>query len=358
MICVRPALLGDLEAMLAVSVRNGLSSFDPVETRNWWLSHPFRAEFEGVPIGWVLESETDGIVGTFSNVHMMYELDGRRFKCGIAGSWGVDSAHRNSSLLLVMSYFRQKGVDLCLNGSAGAIASRVMPALKIPRIASADYDLSYFWITRPRAFAEAVLRKKKIPAAGILSVAAALVLRAGDLRTGGRSRNLATVKPVKGFGDEFDAFWEKIRQGRGRLRAVRSSAALEWRFGGSLRQNRATVLGTFQGGRLGGYVVLRQSVREHLGLRQFVIADLQALDDSPDVILDLLAGALEATRQENLDALEWQGWSPAKRQVARSLHPKSYRYPVWPLYYKAVNPDLVPLLAGAGSWDFSPFDAF
>jgi hypothetical protein len=358
MIRVRPAALCDLEAIDAVCVRNGLSSFDTVETRNWWLSHPFRTEFEGVPIGWVLESDTDGIVGTFSNVHMMYELDGRRFKCGSAGSWAVDRSHRNSSMLLAMSYFSQEGVDLCVNGSASAVASRLMPALGAQRTASEDYDLSYFWITRRRNFARAVLRKKKIPAAGLLSHAAALVLWAADLRSGGRRRNLSEVKQLNGFGDEFDAFWEKIRQGRGRLRAVRSSAALEWRFGGYLRQKRATVLAIFQGGHLGGYVVLRRCVREHLGLRQFVIADLQALDDSPDVILDLLAAALEATRQEGLDALEWQGWNPAKRQVARSLHPKSYRYPVWPLYYKAVNPSLVPVLARADSWDFSPFDAF
>jgi len=267
---LRLATLSDLEAIAAVSARNGLSSFDAVERRDWWLSHPFRAEFEGVPMGWVLENETDGIVGTFSNIHMMYELDGRRIKCGIAGSWGVDVGHRNSSLLLARAYFTQNAVDLCVNGSASAVASPIMEALKARRVPAVDYDISYFWITRHKAFAEAVLRKKKIPAAGILAHAAGLVLRAADLRIG-RRKIPAGLKPVNEFGVEFDTFWEKLRQGRGRMRAVRSAAALDWRFG-PLRRNRATVLGIFEGGNLTGYVVLRRIVREHLGLRQFVIA--------------------------------------------------------------------------------------
>jgi hypothetical protein len=144
----------------------------------------------------------------------------------------------------------------------------------------------------------------------------------------------------------------------GLLRAVRTSAALDWRFGGALRRQNAVALGLFKGQELHGYVVLRKFARPHLGLNQFVIADLQALNDSPHVLLDLLAAALEATREEGMDALEWQGWNPAKRALAISLHPRPFRYDVWPLYYKVVNADLASMLADAECWDFSPFDAF
>jgi hypothetical protein len=56
--------------------------------------------------------------------------------------------------------------------------------------------------------------------------------------------------------------------------------------------------------------------------------------------------------------VEWQGWNPVKRRQALSLRPKSYRYSVWPLYYKAVNRDLASALTQVDTWDFSPFDAF
>jgi hypothetical protein len=72
----------------------------------------------------------------------------------------------------------------------------------------------------------------------------------------------------------------------------------------------------------------------------------------------LVPQALDTTKQEGMDALEWQGWNPAKRSVARALAPKSYRYPVWQLFYKAINPELAPVLARPAIWDFSPFDAF
>jgi|ERR1019366_6688100 hypothetical protein len=358
MIRVRPALLEDLEAINAVWVRNGMFSFNPDDTRHWWLSHPFREEFKGVPIGWVLESSHSEVVGTFTNVHMMYDLEGRRFKGAIAGSWAVDTKHRNSSLMLAMAYFSQQRIDVCINGSASRVASRLMPVFKALRIPSDDYDLSYFWITNRRAFAASALRWKKIPLAGTLSPLVALGLWGRDLRCTGRRRSAADVRQFTEFGVEFDRFWEKVRQGPRRLRAVRTAAVLDWRFGSALRNKRATVLGLIHGDEMLGYVVLRENVREHLSLRQFIIADLQALEDSPTVLLGLIDAAREATRQANMDALEWQGWSSQKRRVAQSLRPLTHRYPVWPLFYKALNPELATPLSRPDTWDFSPFDAF
>jgi len=326
--------------------------------RQWWLSHPFRSDFEGVPMGWVLETAGAEIVGTFSNIHMMFELDGRRLKAGVAGSWGTDTEYRNSSLLLAMSHLNQKGVDLCINGSANEAASRIMTGIKVPRIPSPDFDLSYLWVTRRRSFAAAALRTKTKAGASLLAPLAAAGLWLADLKSLGRNRNLAHVERLHQFGNEFDVFWNKLRQEPGRLRAVRTPAALDWRFGAALRQNRLVILGHRHGGELQGYILLREYTRAHLGLRQFIISDLQALNDSSDVILDLLTAAREVSRQEGLDVVEWQGWNQAKRLQALSLRPKSYRYSVWPLYYKAVNRSLASALTQADTWDFSPFDAF
>ena len=358
MIHLRPMLPGDVEGTRAVCIRCGLPAFDPDEVKESWLVHPFREYFEGIPSGWVLESDAGEIVGTISNVHMLCELNGQPVKAVIAGSWAVDVAHRNSSLLLMKTYFNQKGVDLWLNGSAGAVTSRLLPMLKAQRIPSPDYDLSFFWIVNRRAFAGAALRKKKIPCVGLLSPVAAVGLWAWDLQFSRPERKPAGIRRLNEFGPQFDAFWESLRQTPRLLRAVRTSAALDWRFGNALRGKNGVLLGFFIGQELRGYVVLRKFVRPHLGLEQFVIADLQALNDSPDVLLKLLAAALEATREEGMAALEWQGWNSAKRALAISLHPRHYRYSVWPLYYKVVRTDLSSVLANAESWDFSPFDAF
>jgi hypothetical protein len=233
-----------------------------------------------------------------------------------------------------------------------------MPALKAQKIPSPDYDLSYFWITGYRAFAAAVLRKKKVPAADLLAPLAGAGLWGTDLASALRRRVPEGVKRFPAFGGEFDAFWEKLREGPGRLRAVRTAAALTWRFGSALRSERAVVLGWTKGAKLEGYIVLLESAREHLRLRQYTIADLQALNDVPEVILGLLAAAREQASRAGMHALEWKGWNPAKRKLAAILRPKSYRDPVWPAFYKAIDPDLAPVLSQPGAWDFSPLDAF
>lgn len=358
MIRVRPSTLADLEGIREVSLRNGLSGFDPEERRRWWLSHPFRKEFQEVPMGWVLENDNGTIVGTFSNIHMMYEIDGKRLKCGIAGSWGVDTEFRSSSLLLAMSYLGQKEVDFCLNGSASDVASRLMTAMKAQQVPSEDYDLSYLWIISHQAFAAAALRKRKIPCGGIISYPLGLALRTSDSATGRSRYKNANLKRFEEFGTKFDEFWEEMRRGEGRLRAVRNSAVLEWRFGHALREGHAVVLGFLRGEKLCGYIVLSEKKRENLRLRQFVISDLQALNDSREIIIDLISAAIGATRENGLGALEWQGWNSAKRLIARELKPRSYRYPVWPLFYKAMDKDLRGVLSDAKNWDISPFDAF
>jgi hypothetical protein len=204
----------------------------------------------------------------------------------------------------------------------------------------------------------AALRKKNIPAAWLLAGPVALGLWATDRSWLGRVGRHADIRRLSNFGEPFDALWGQLRRAPGRLRAVRTAAALDWRFGDLLCKRQAAVLGLFQGERLEGYVILRETTREHLGLRQFVIADLQALDDSPDRVTALLQAALEATRHAGVDALEWQGWNSEKRKIAEKFYPRSYRYPTWPLFYKTVNPDIAPIMARPGSWDFSPFDAF
>jgi len=67
---VREATFGDYEAICQVKRRNGLGCEDYLDWVRLWNDNPFRLELS-VPIGWVLESKTQGIVGTFtSHVHL------------------------------------------------------------------------------------------------------------------------------------------------------------------------------------------------------------------------------------------------------------------------------------------------
>ncbi|MCS6952187.1 MAG: GNAT family N-acetyltransferase [Bryobacterales bacterium] len=352
---LRCATLEDLAGIRDVSVRNGLSAFEVESRKRWWLTHPFAADFEGVPMGWVLEDEGGRIVGTLTNIPMLYELDGRSLRCATASSWAVDPEHRSRSLQLMMSYFAQGRVELMINGSANDTAAQVMLAFRAEPIPAPEYDASLFWILRPRQFAAAALQRRRIPAARWLSVPAGLLLWLASIPGRLPRRSAGEVRQFERFGEEFDAFWERLRKQPGRLRAVRTAKALEWRFSEAWWPGKRTVLGVVRDGELQGYIVLAERDQRKV----LMIGDLQALDDSPMVIRTLLGAAIRSALRQGALAVQWLGWAPGKRRAALPLFPTARRSGArWPLYYRTADAHLKARLSQPHCWDFSPFDAF
>jgi hypothetical protein len=352
---LRAATLADADAIGQLQKRNGLGGLDTAEWRSQWEGYPFAAEFSDVPIGWVLETESGSVVGYLGNIHMLYHLDGRGVKGAIATAWAVDSDYRGASLQLLLAFLKQKGVDLVLDGSANQAASRVLTGLKVPRIPIPGYDLPCFWAARPRGFAKAVLTKKSVPGAEVLAGPAGMLLTARDaIRRSGRGRTSSPVRRIQEFDDRFDSFWQRLRAGPPRLRAVRTRAALEWRFGGG----EATVVAAGRDGTLTGYAVLMRRNSPELGMDLYDVADLQADHDDPATVKDLLLESIQIAREEGVDAVKIMTGTPAKRAPIEELRPYTYRLPFWQLYYKASSPELSAALSTADSWDFSLFDTY
>lgn len=352
---IRPATLDDFEAINAVRVRNRLTSLDQAEWRRWWLTFPFREQFEGIPIGWVLEVDSR-VVGVLSNVHLLYDFGGRQVKATVAAGWAVDPEHRNRSRLLLSTHFRQEGVDLWLNDSAAPNVSQLLTAMKMERIPAPNYDVPLLWPIRYRAFAAAALRRRNTPAAGVLAWPVGIVLCIVDwARLRGRGRRPEHVRRLDAFDERFDHFWEKLRSGPLRLRAVRTSSALQWRFHKELSSRSGTIL-VSERGELQGYAVLLHHYRAHLGLNICDIADLQA--DDPEVLNELLMEASRAAHDAGMEALKFAGGDGMKRSVSLSLSPYSYRLPSWQLFYKVRDAELGRALTDPETWDFSYFDTF
>jgi hypothetical protein len=355
---IRPASLSDAEAISQIHKRNGLSEFDTQAWRSIWASYPFAAEFQDIPIGWVLETDAGALVGTIGNVHLLYELAGQRFRAAIATAWAVDAPHRGRALHLTTTFFKQKGPDLLLNGSANPIASKVLTALQIPRIPIPDYGSPCFWAARPRAFAKAVLQRRGTPAAPILSYPAGLALNVRDiLRRSGRGKLSGPVRRLQMFDSRFDSLWQGIGAGPQCLRAVRTQAVLHWKFNADLNAGRAVLLAAESGGNLSGYIVLARRLGSDLGMSLYDVADFQAAGDQPSVFRDLLIAAVQLAREEGVDAVKLLTGTPAKRIPAMTLLPYTYQLPFWQLYYKA-SPALKPVLGTANAWDFSLFDTY
>ncbi len=356
---LRTATLADAEAIGQLHKRNGMGDLDTAAWRSQWDAYPFAAEFRDIAIGWILETETGRVVGYLGNVHMLYDLGGRSVKAAIATAWAVDAGRRNKSLQLMTAFYRQKGVDMCLNGSANSTAARLLTAMRVPRIPIPGYDVPCFWAARPRGFAKAVLVRKSVPGASVLAWPAGVLLNARDIiLRSGRGRTSSAVHRLGRFDDRFEIFWQRLRAGAPRLRAVRTKAVLEWRFGTELRSGRATVIAAGRDGALSGYAVLVRRQSPEFGMDLYDVADLQALRDAPATIRDLLLESIEIAREEGVDAVKFITGTPAKRAPADELRPYTYRLAFWQLYYKVASPELKAALSPANAWDFSLFDTY
>jgi hypothetical protein len=353
---VRAATPADAEAIGALFERNGLIRMDASFFREIWEAYPFAAEFSGIPIGWALETD-NGIAGALLNAHMLYEFSGARLRAITTAGWAVDSSCRGQSLQLLMAFFRTKGVDLWLDGSANPAASKILTGMRVPRIPVPDYDSPCFWPVRRRAFAKAALTRKAVRGAALLAWPAGVALRMRDLvHRSGAGRPQLTIRRLKEFDERFDALWRDIAGGPPRLRAVRTGAVLAWRFRAEMRSGRALILGAEDAGALRGYAVLVR--RETAGMDLLEVMDLEVAGDDPRTTRDLLLGSIAAARETGADAVKFLAGSPVKRSCARDLRPYTYRFPHWQLFYKAASPELNARLSSADSWDFAPFDTY
>ena len=356
---MRLAEWNDAEAISQVNLRNGLGLLDPVVWREYWDAYPFADEFRDIPIGWVLEDSGGAVVGTLSNMHMLYDLGGKRLRGTIAALWAVDAVHRGKALRLMNAFFRQKGVDLLLNVSASPGTARILTGMKIPRIPIPDYGTPCLWALRPRPFARAALSRKAIPGAEALAWPAGLGLLVWDIiRRSGRGRLSLPVRRLEKFDDRFDSFWQRILSGQPRLRAVRNRAVLEWRFRVELRERRIAIIAAEPAGKLSGYAVLVRRAGSELGMEMYDVADIQAEGDDPAIFRDLLLGSMNIARDEKMDALKFLTGTPVKRRPAEQLQPYTYNLSFWQQYYQAATPQLATALSSADDWDLSLFDTF
>ncbi len=359
MVRIRPAAFADAEGIAGVHRRNGMGQLDTLTWRKTWESYPFHEEFRDIPIGWVLETDGGVIVGSLGNVHMLYELGGRRVRASIATGWVVDAEYRRNSLQLMTAFYKQKGVDLWLNGSANPTASRVLAGMKIARIPIPEYASPCFWAVSPYAFAKAALSRRGLAGAAAWAWPASLFIRARDIvLSSGRGRPAHKIGRLRGFDHRFDSLWPMITSGAPRLRAVRSRAVLEWRFSEDLRSGHACIVTAEEGETLLGYAVLIRRPGSDLGMKLYDVADIQARGDEPAITRDLLLASIGMAREEGMDAVKLMSGTPARRAPAIALRPYTYQLPFWQLYYKAASTELATALSSADAWDFSLFDTY
>lgn len=322
-----------------------------------WDDHPYRDDFAGVARGFVLE--VDGsIVGTISTLWAKYCFMGREWRVGIAGNAAVDHSHRSGSIRLFGEQLLQPGIDLYVNGSASATASKIMEALKVCRIPQADNDVCLLWAANGHRVAQAGLARRRVPLARVAAWPVGAGLRVATsvkLRRAGRAGYPVSV--CAEFSDEFDRLWALLRRDSTRLLGFRDSAMLRWRYAHHIGAGAAVLLTVRRDGSLAGYAILVRRHHARAGVGAYGVHDFQCVDEDPDLAASLLSAAVSEARRASLDVVEWMGFSGFKRAIAERSCLLRYHLEYWQAYYHARDGGLKEALKSPTPWDFSPYDS-
>ncbi len=357
---VRTAAFEDYSGIAALYERHGFTSRSFEEWASLWIGNPLYNELTEWPIGWVLEDENRTIVGYLGNIPLPYIFGGRHIVAATSRAWVVDPGFRSYSFSLLSRFFRQKSVDLFLNTTVNANATKGYEAFRVSRVPVGAWDQSIFWITNYRGFATSALANRRVFGWKLLSFPVSLGLFAQDKLPAKRleaHRYGVSLTFVNGFDARFDNFWEKLLISNSDiLLAMRSREILDWHFRRALTENRAWVLVAEADSQLIAYAIFLRRDNKKVGLDRLRLIDFQSLPGRYEVLRPMLGRALDRCRMESVDMLEVIGLSPERQRAIDNAGRRRRSLPSWLYFYKANDDRLAEALKDPRSWDPSCFD--
>lgn len=362
-VAAREARFGDFERICALNSRLGQGPDSVANWRRLWVDNPALSDGKGdSPIGWILEASQE-VVGFLGSVPLTYEFEGRPLRAAATCRLAVEPAYRGFSHLLMLSYFRQKNVDLFLNTTATVAAGKIMTALKASPVPQPDYGTVLFWVLEPRGFTKQVLKKLGLinslmgPATAVASLAvkgdSAVRARGPKSR---RSEYTTREIGLNEIGSDFSRFWTDRAKGSKSLSAVRTPEIMRWHFDPPNNRRTVKVFGTFAKDELLGYIVVRHEQSGVEDLRRALVSDLLVKNDDPQIIEQLFAVAIPSAKKIGCHVIEVIGFPAAVRQTLLQWKPYSREYPACPFFFKARDRELQEQLLADHAWYATPFD--
>ncbi len=354
----RVAEFNDYGGIAALESEYGLRSKSREDWEHLWRGNPLWRTLSDWPIGWVLEDESERVVGHIGNVPLAYEFDGKPLLAATSRSFVVDARFRPYAVSLLRSFFGQSGVDLFLNTSVNEKAVRLQTAFGALAVPSGRWDRSIFWITGYRGFAASALaRRGSGQAIGSPLLGAALFLQDKwkDLQP---KRGADTGKFCRAFDSRFEVFWNSLRKSSlgQQLQAVRSVDHLQWHFGPSLQRGDTWVVTTENDAGLTAYAVLSRDDNEDFGLHRVRLVDLQFLPGFEHSIKGIVETALVRCQREGIHMLEAVGFSTAVSEKLSRLSRHSRGLSSWRYFYRANNRMLAAALTSPEAWNPTCYD--
>jgi len=353
---IRPATLGDFEAIDRVRKRNDLASIPRDEWTHIHSQHPL-VEYPDSQIGWVLVTQEGEIVGVHESIRLAYEFDGKPVAVACSSSFAVNPDHRHASALLMAKFFAQRDIDLFIATTANE-ASGTVWQIHRGQTVPGPYDEVAMWVTRPVGFASAALRLKNIPGVRLAGPIAGTALALRRLARGpseAQAKRHPDVQEVTSFDRRFDEFWQTLRSTRRRLMAPRSATCLSWHFAHSFKRG-GVCLAIVRNDRIEGYAFFRRNDCNDIGLRRLQMVDLQLENENASEARLLIEAALDLAKRQNVHLVEAYGFCAEKHGLFSNLAKDQRRFPFPLFFYRTKKTDLSFDVDDAAIWDPAPYD--
>jgi hypothetical protein len=350
-------------ASLTAPYKFATSFWTEEQWRHVWISNPVHKRLgENFPTGWVLEADRR-IVGHVGHVPLFYQFEGRQLLVSYGYTYVVEPKYRSYAPLLLDQYENQKDADVVVGHQVNLDSFESHLALGAKPVPLGAWDRKAVWIVSYREYLADWMARKRLPAAGLLSYAAAPALWTRDawnwmlLRS--RARRDVEVEIGAAFDDRFDRFWEELcAEYPRRLLALRTRTMLEWRFHFALREKRLWVATISRGGRLRAYTIflVQKNIDPQDPIRRLMVADFQSLERDSGIFCAILRAALAQARNSGIHLLVTVGHSAEGTDMSMMAPHRSSLPRHSTSLYKARNPMLSRALEDPQAWCPSLYD--
>ena len=351
---VREVTIEDFKNVESLKEGHGLGTMGYGDWEHLWAGNR-AAGVRRYAMGWVIEDNDEKIVGYLGNILLEYEFRLRRIIAMTGTAFVVEKDYRNYSILLAKNFFSQKNADILLLTTANYEAGRIFSAFHAERPPVASYDTVYFWITNYKGFVSSALSKKKLPLNSMARHTAPFALYGADKIIGrnDRLRNLnVEVRECVGFDERFDIFWHDLKtRYPEKLLYVRDRQHLNWHFRRAIEDKKAWIYICEKDLRITAYAIFLRQDNPGIGLKRVRLVDFQSICEDENVVINMIARALNRCRDEGVHVLETIGFSEAKRSAIERYVPRRRKLPHWPFYYKAEDDTLARELSSPEAWD-------
>jgi hypothetical protein len=266
---------------------------------HWWALNPARDP--SIPRGWALRSSTGAIIAFTANIPFRYVIEGKPALCCATGCTAVASDWRGLGLAKVVGreFLEQSHGDLLVGVDSTPTALSLWRSLGMRTLDERWLKTHARILADGAALGAALSQKTGVPPiVGRIAGSCMALWLDSPVAVGRRSKSLS-VTSINRFAEADTDDIAFCRASNASTYGYRDIATLNWLYFGSpfLARTR-TVVAARSGGRLVGYLAMKQ-----WSPHSYYLLECRCRDADPEIARELILAARELARQAQAQSI-------------------------------------------------------